>query len=157
VDDELGARLAEWAADARADEAVAERRRHRWLSQLAAEEATLRDVLRGSVVVRVRGGGGRSGVVTAVGSDFVVVDHAALIPLAAVVAVRPLESGAVGARLELSFEHALARLVEDRPRLRIEVDGGEPVVGDLGTVGTDVVQVDGVYVPLAAISAVTLL
>lgn len=150
-------RLAAWDAGVRRGQA-------RWLHQLAEESGSLAGVAldlaeqgASGVVTLVGGAGRRAGVVTSVGADFLVVDSA-LIPFAAVaslqaaVAVAGNRSGGDG----IAFAAALARLAGERPRVRVLLDGGESVVGDLAVVGTDVLRVDTTWVPMAGVRALVL-
>ncbi|HEV7888250.1 MAG TPA: hypothetical protein VGO92_11890 [Acidimicrobiales bacterium] len=181
MDDELADRLTEWAAEARAADAAAERARRRWLEQQAAEDVSLDGMLldlaerRSSAAVVLRNGSTRVGVVAAVGSDFVALrgeggegGDTTLIPLAAVSLVRTPEAVAGAGREEaagegLALAHALARLAGERPRVRVEALGGAALTGELAAAGGDVVVVglDGgdrasACVPLAALCALTL-
>lgn len=175
--DELGRRLAEWAAD----EAAAERSRGRWLAQQAAEDVAWPAVLvdlaerRAHVSVALTAAGSLQGAVTAVGADFLVLDtlagESALIPFAAVSALRPepgvrvagstrpagLDHGAA-----LSLATTLIRLAGERPRVRL-LTAASPVAGVLRAAGPDVLVIaleddarSTAYVPAGAVAAVLL-
>jgi hypothetical protein len=163
--------LARFAADVRAEGAVDARRRERWLRHQAAEEASLvatcwnlAEV--GAVVsVTLRSGRARTGSLRVIGADFVVmVDPAGrehLMPLAAVTALGPLgpegERAGTAARERAEGEptgrprragarlaEVLAALAGDRALVRLHADGlARPVVGELHSVGRDVLVVDG--------------
>ena len=174
--------LARWTADARVDEAARSRTRERWLRQQAVEDAHFAGVAldlaeRGvGVVVRTTTGRSLHGRIVAVARDFCVVrpegGTATFVALAAVASVRPdpaeratEASSARPAPVDASLADVLARLVGDRPRVRMVVEGGgEAVTGDLRAVGADVatVRLDGapgttVYVHLRALRELTLL
>lgn len=176
--DGLAARLDRWAADARIDEAAQRRTRERWLRQQAAEGGrfvgVLADVAERGLAVNVHVPGGRrhSGVVRAVGHDFLMLRSGpaeVLVALKAVrsVRVRPGEAVTVGDRsiaTPLRLADALGGLAGERARvLVITGDGGDIVAGTLQSVGHDVVVVrtEGdppapVYLPLGAVTEVVL-
>lgn len=170
--DELGARLAEWSADARLADAVAERSRRRWLEQQAVEDASLRGVLRdlaerrADVAVSLVHGAAKSGRITSAGADFLALDESTLVPLHAVAAVRAVRvagADAVGGE-GLGLAAVLGRLAGERPAVHVETADGGRVTGVLHAAGGDVVVVavehderPAAYVPLAAVAAVTLL
>lgn len=149
------ASLDRWAADARADEAVAARTRERWLAQQATEEATFAGTLVAlaerveRVVLLLAGGARRTGVVTAVGDDFCEVQdrgRTVLVALDAVASVQLHErrgpasgSSAPGDRRLLG---ALALRCGDRPRVQVVTRTGEAVGGTLTAVGEDVITLD---------------
>jgi len=184
VDDDLAARLAEWTADARAADAAAERARQRWLEQQAAEDVSLEGVVRAlaerraDVAITLRNGSTRHGRLTAVGADFAVLstDKAdgptTLLPFAAIAVLRAGAGPAVmggpaddDAAPGLTLAAALARLVGDRPPVRIDGNAG-PVVGELVAAagGVVVVRLDAevpggrptAYVPIGAVVSLTL-
>lgn len=177
--------LERWAADARAREAADARVRERWLRAQAEEEASLAGVLlalaeRGETVVLTTVAGRRHrGVVTGVGVDFAALEAAGglttLLVLGGLGDARVVEAGtraraaaapatterrpgALGVRLA----DVLAQAAGQRPRVAVQA-GAASVVGDLRSVGTDVVTVrtDGeagvVYVALASVSEVSFL
>lgn len=172
--------LERWAADARARDAAEARVRERWLRSQAEEEASLAGVLlafaerRVAVVVATTAGRRLPGVVTGVGVDFAAIQSPggtlSLVALDSVADVRAVEdgarstpvattpSGALGVRLA----DVLAQAAGQRPRISVQA-GATSVVGDLRTVGSDVltVRTDGaagvVYVGLASMSEVSFL
>jgi hypothetical protein len=174
--DELGRRLAEWAAD----EAASERSRRRWLEQQAAEDVSWPAVLvdlaerRAHVSVALGSAAGVHGPVTAVGADFFVLDAAlgaTLVPFAAVTSLQPQPGVRVtgaprpdtGAPPALTLATTLARLAGERPRVRLLLPGPSSVSGSLKAVGPDVIVVgleddarSTAYVPLSAAAAVVL-
>jgi hypothetical protein len=175
--EDLSTRLARWAADARADDAVAARARQQWLRRQAEEDATTAGLLvdlaeRGEPVsLALRGGRECRGVVVTVGTDFCAVrrpsDDDALVPFAALAAIRvdgtrtAMTARRSGVVLRLS--DALAALVPERPDILVATDGNEPWRGELRAVGWDVLsmRVDelgprSLHVPLAAIVEVVL-
>jgi hypothetical protein len=170
------ARLEQWVADARVDEAARARSRERWLREVAEQEATLTGVLadlaeRRSPVTLEVGGRRLHGTVAAIGADFVAVHLATgadvLLALRALGVVRtaPAVGDAVGDRMvatELRLADVLGELAADHDRVRLVTISGETVSGRLRSVGLDVVAVrtDGerhgaAYVPIAAITEVT--
>jgi hypothetical protein len=175
---DLVARLERWVADARADGAVAERTRERWLRQVADESATYAGVLvdlaeRGTpVAVHTAGGRRHRGVVAGVGTDFVALraasGHDVLLAFSGIAAVRVDGGGApVGDRVvdvEMGLAEALAAIAGARPRVLVVTSAdGEGLAGELRAVGRDVVtlRLDGAdrspaYVAIASIAEVTL-
>lgn len=173
--------LARWTADSRASDAAGARVRERWLRQQAVEDARfagmLLDLAEQGAGVRVSTTAGRSlqGRIAAVAGDFCVVRHdggmATLVSLRAVTTVRPepgYRSGeADSSRLPppaLGLAEVLARLAPERPRVRIIVEGGEPLAGELRSVGADIatLRLEGdppgmVYLQLDSVREVTLL
>jgi hypothetical protein len=174
--DELGRRLAEWAAD----EAASERSRRRWLEQQAAEDVSWAAVLvdlaerRAHVSVTLGSAAVVQGPLTAVGADFFVLDStlgATLVGFGAVTSLQPSpgvhvtgaarpETAAVPA---LTVATTLARLAGERPRVRLLLPGPSSVSGTLKGMGPDVVVVgvddearSTAYVPVAALAAVVL-
>jgi hypothetical protein len=179
-----------WAAAARATDAADGRVRERGLRRQAQEEAafvgTLLDLVeRGrSVVVVTAGGRQLVGRLEALGADFVALrtgGRTTLVALDAVGAVRPVRpepgtaqggwatpaaegrAGGPPAASTTRVADVLAHAVERRPRIQVHV-GPVPVVGELRSVGTDVisVEVDGdppalTYVRLASVSEISLL
>jgi hypothetical protein len=172
--------LERWAAGARAQEAAEARVRERWLRQAAEEEASfaglLVDLAEDGRPVSITTVTGRRhhGPIAAVGSDFVAVDgpenRLVLVHLAAVAEVRPgtgkrsqPATGGRGAGADgVTMAEVLAQAVATRPRVAA-VLGSVTVVGELRSVGTDVltVRTDGEppglsYVTLASVSEVSL-
>ena len=177
--------LERWAADARAREAAGARSRERWLRAQAEEEATLAGVLtrlaeRGdTVVVTTVAGRRHRGAVSGVGTDFVALAGPAgtttLVTLAGLVAARVVDDG-VGPRpwapatgeggpdgaLGVRLADVLAQAAGQRPRVAVQA-GAAAIVGDLRSVGADVVTVrpDGgaglTYVGLASVSEISFL
>lgn len=177
--------LERWAADARAREAADARVRERWLRAQAEEEASLAGVLlalaeRGeTVVVTTVAGRRHRGVVTGVGLDFAALQAPAgvttLVTLAGLGDTRVVEEGTrvraapsaaasdgAGGALGVRLADVLAQAAGQRPRVAVQA-GAASVVGDLRSVGTDVVSIraDGeaglVYVALASVSEVSFL
>jgi hypothetical protein len=176
---DLLGRLARWAREAAADEAVAARARERWLRRAAEEGATFAGVLldlaeRGSpVLVAGRAGRRHRGAVAAVGADFVGLRLAdggqVLLAVAGVASVRaePRAAPAAGDRpveVDIGLAEALAAVAEDRPRvLVVTLADADGLAGELRSVGRDVLvlRLDGparatAYVPLAAVVEVRL-
>lgn len=182
MDDEFLRALETVVRDAAAAEAARERSQERTLRSIAAAEGTLVGVLLDlaersvRVVVRV-GASGRSprGHVLAIARDAVVLRDGrkppVVVALAAVVSVRPQPygadldaSGARPAPLDLSLSALLAGFAASRPRVQVVAGDDEPVVGELRSVGADVltVRLDGdrglaVHVHLPAVQEVVLL
>jgi hypothetical protein len=176
---DLTRRLADFAADARADVAASARAREGFLRRTAPEEATFAGVLvdlaeRGSPVLVVGANGRRHrGVLRTVGRDFAGLrtpdGRDVLLAHHGIASVRPdgrapEAAGDRSVSSPLGLAEALAVLAEDRPRvLVVTVPGDEGLAGTLGSVGRDVVAVllDGAdrrtaYVAVAAIAEVTL-
>lgn len=172
--------LERWAADARAREMADARVRERWLRAQAEEESSLAGVLlalaerREAVVLTTVGGRRHRGVVAGVGRDFAALETPAgpttLVTLAAVGDVRvvregpparPAPSGAAG-EFGVGLADVLAQAAGQRPRVSVQA-GAAAVVGDLRSVGSDVltVRADGdagvVYMALASLSEVSFL
>ncbi len=170
--------LARWTASGAVDQAAVERARQRWLQQQIGESATLAGALADHaeagrrVAVSTLSGRRTSGVVTAVGVDFVVIREANLgevmIPLTRLAVVRsaPGEAEAVGdqtPRYEMVMAHALAQLAIERPSVLVAA-GNEAVRGELQTVGSDVCTVlvngpqrNSVHIAFVAIDHVVIL
>jgi hypothetical protein len=146
--------------DARAAERSEARGQERSLRHVAEESARLAGTLvdlaeRGSgVTVRTATGRSHHGPVRLVATDFCVVGSESgdvWIALAAVTTVRPHPGerhvAATGSRptVDLLLLEALSRVAPERPRLSIVLSGGESVVGQLRSVGTDLltVRLDG--------------
>ncbi len=181
-DDAAQTALARWSAEAQVAEAVARRRRASWLARQAAADADLAGVATAlgernrPVLVGLVSGRRHRGRITAVGADFIelATDQGPVwVGLAALSWVRaptgdPIASGPPGRerggggapRIDLVDE--LAELAEERARVALYARvGGEPVVGELVTVGRDVLTVrdDGgglIYVALASVAEVSL-
>jgi len=168
-------RLAEWAAEARVEDAVDHRRRAAWLRRQMAEEATLSGVLTDlaehgrAVVIQLSTGARHRGRITRVGRDVVGLatgdGRLRLVRLGAVVAVRP-QPGAVpvagvgGLDAPTSLHRELSRIHQDLERVSITVDGGDAVIGVVDSLGHDVITVaaDGggqVYLPLYSVVEVS--
>jgi hypothetical protein len=168
--------LERWIAEGAVDEAARARARRGWLREQAAASTTFVAVLadlvdRGRpVLVQSTTGSRHRGRIAALGADFVALttDHGALVLVAhhAIAAVRS-EPGDPPMRsmrspdLGLSLAQILAELGEERPRVAIATDGSNQIMGELVSVGVDVVTVrlDGdaratVYVPLGAVCEV---
>lgn len=175
----FASRLDRWVADARADDAAAQRARERWLRSVAEQEATFTGVLldlaerSAGIAVTTTAGRRLVGAVEAIGADFVALRVAAgrqvLVALAAISVIRtaPSVEDTVGDRVvtaELTLAEALAGLAADGARvLVVSPAGAESVAGTLRSVGQDVVVLRtdaepaaSAYVPLAAISEVVL-
>lgn len=147
--------------DARAEERGASRRRERFLLQAATEGArmvgTLVDLAETARPVVVRTSPGRilQGVVRLVAADFCVLATGqsgdVWISLSAITTVRPGDGGrhgpAIGDRpaVDLLLVEALGRVVPERPRVSMVLDGGDSVSGELRSVGEDVasLRLDG--------------
>lgn len=175
--------LERWAADARVDEAAAERARAGWVRRQGEEEATLAGLLvdvaeSGTpVAVDVAGAGRLTGRVLHVGADHVglALDHGpeAVVVLDALgwVVPRPgsgpttSASRPVGARSagRHGLGDALAGLAADRPRVQLHLRQGDARTGRLVAVGADVVTLGldadagTVHAPLAAVTVVVVL
>lgn len=179
----LTARLAEFVAEARAEEAAGSRSREAFLRRSAAEEGSFAGVLvdlaeRGDPVLVTAAGGRRlRGHLVAVGSDFVALrtgdGREVLLAHRGIASVTTEErvSATAGDRpvvLPIGLAEALAVLAEDRPRVLVvtlvATDGADRgVAGELRAVGRDVVvlRLEGVgqraaYVPMANVAEVSL-
>lgn len=178
--DALLADLARWSSEQQVDEAVRARTRERWMRQRAGEEASfsglLLDLAEQAIPVVLRTTTGRShrGPIVAVGQDFLALSapgsRAVFVSTGAIASIRPEpgtrvgdapsgRSGAVPSRLV----DVLLGLSADRPRVQIHA-GGEPVAGELRSVGIDVVSVlldtrppASVYLRLDSVAEVSLL
>jgi hypothetical protein len=165
--------LEELLADARADEAAAERQRRRRLQQLGEEEATLVGLLvdlaeRGvEVSAETAASGVHRGVLRMVATDFCIIGTGSgevWITYRGLSSVRPhpreQHVAATGTRpaTDLSMAEALARVASDRSRIRLVTEGGQRLGGELRSVGVDVltIKLDGpaaglAYVPVSSI------
>ncbi len=175
----FASRLDRWVADARADDAAAQRSRERWLRSVAEQEATfagvLLDLAERSAAVAVTTTAGRRivGALEAIGADFVALrvapGHEVLVALGAISVIRtaPSVEATVGDRVvtaELTLADALAGLAAERERvLIVGPAGADSVAGTLRSVGRDVVvlRTDAepavtAYVPVTAISEVVI-
>lgn len=175
----FSARLERWVAEARVDDAAAQRSRERWLREVAEQEATLAGVLadlaerRTAVAVRTSAGRQHHGTIQVIGVDFVALRLASgtevLLAVRGLGVVRtaPAVDAALGDRAvatELRLADVLAELAAERERvLLVTTSGGDAVAGVLRSVGQDVVvlRTDAerpgtAYVPLAAIGEVAI-
>ncbi|HEX2272446.1 MAG TPA: hypothetical protein VHG90_01060 [Acidimicrobiales bacterium] len=174
-----------WAAEARARDAVDARVRERWLRRQAEEDATFAEALldlaeRGvAVVVTTTTNRRHIGPVEAVGADFVALRAAggrtAVVALGAVAVVsaagpgdglaRTAGGGDGGRRREVTVGLAEVLAHAAAQHLRVQVHAGDAgVVGELRSVGTDVISVhtDGsppatAYLRLPSVSDVSFL
>lgn len=165
-------------ADARIDEAVLQRTRARWMSEVADHDAHLGGVLlelgerRAVVAIRLQGGRSASGRIEVVGADFVAMrttQGVVLVPHRAISLVRPARSdgevvGDQPLATDVRLLEVLQELAADRETVRLAlVDGGEVVAGVLRRVGIDVVAIRTasdppatVHVPVGAVAEVAL-
>lgn len=165
------------AAETRADDAAASRRRTAWLARQAEEEATLAGVLADladrdrAVVIHSLSGRIHRGWIRAVGRDFLALGGSngadTLIRTDAVASVRGQQGDdvATGDRtliVDATLAAMLGSLGPLRPRVLVVTGAAvEPVVGELRFVGADVaaLRLDGggapAYVPLGAITELT--
>lgn len=159
--------------EARTDLANESRERQRVLRQVQRESATFAGTLldlaeqRAPVSVRTTTGATITGTVDLVGTDVVQVGGTWL-RATAVGAVRSIGTGAAtGDRSPddggETFQGVLERLAEDRHRVALLVDGGEPLRGELVAVGEDVLtlRLEGdsravAYVPTTTVAGVRL-
>jgi hypothetical protein len=173
-DAELG-RLGRWAAEARVERAVDERRRAAWLGRQPEERTDLAALLVAlaersrPVVVEMVDGRRHRGSLTAVGRDVVELhtDQGTilLVALAAIASVRvsgPELGDVTSASTPATHLAAeLARWAEDRPRVHaVTVGASAPIRGTLVAAGPHLVAVrldggDVAYVPLAALAEVS--
>ena len=172
-------RLGAWAAEARADEAVASRAREAFLLRIASEDATFAGVVldlaeRGAPVLVTSGGARRHrGTVVAVGTDFCAIRTAdgrlVFIANRGIVSVRPdgrapATTGDRPVHVTVGLVEALAVAAEERPRVLVTLSGDDQgLAGELRSVGRDVIQLrlDGAdrptaYVPLPNVVEVTI-
>ncbi len=180
-DDSTQAALARWAAEAQVADAVTRRRRAAWLARQAAADAHLVGVAtalgeRGRpVLVGLVSGRRHRGRITVVGRDFIELateQGGVWLVLAALAWVRaptgdpiasgpPGRDGRPGAHAGVELVGELAELAADRTRVAVFARmSDEPVVGELVTVGRDVLTVrdDGgglIYVALASVAEVS--
>lgn len=159
--------------EARTDLANESRERQRVLEQVQRESATFVGTLldlaerQAPVSVRTAVGTTITGTVDLVGADVVQVGGTWL-RTDAVTAVRATATGpATGDRApedgDITFQGVLERLAEDRHRVALHVDDGEPLRGELVAVGQDVLtlRLEGAdravaYVPVAEVAGVRL-
>ncbi len=153
----FSARLHAWLADAVVEGSAGARARERWLRAAAEADATFLGVLvdlaerRAGVSVSTEGDRRHHGRIDVLGADFVALGLASgtevLLALAAVTAVRtaPLVDATLGEQMvttELRLGDVLGELAAERSRvLLVPRGGGEPVGGELRSVGQDVVTV----------------
>lgn len=172
-------RLDRWVAEARINEAALQRSREHWLREAAQQEATLAGVLadlaerRIPLTVHTSGGRRHHGIIRVIGTDFVALGLRSgadvLLAIAAIGVVRtaPAVEPTVGDRMlatRLRLADVLAQLAADRERvLLVTREGDDAVAGQLRSVGHDVavLRTDAerpatAYVPLDAISEVTI-
>ena len=175
--DPFNALLAMMAND-RADEAVSSRARQRWLRTQADEEARFSGVLldlaerHGLVALRTSDGRQRRARIRGIGADFVALESSdgqrSLLRLDAVIAVtgtgdHDLPSGDRSITSTIDLVTALAGLVMDRTDVVLRPGAGEPLSGELRSVGFDVARLrtespaQTVAVNLASIAEVVLL
>jgi hypothetical protein len=176
----LGARLEQWAADARIDHSARRRMRERWLRQQAEEEGHLigavTDLGERAVPTSVHTLSGRvhHGRIRFVGRDFLAIagepSGEVFVALDAVASVRsrPGRPATIGDRTvstRLHLAEVLAGLAAQRERvLLVTGHHASAIAGTLLAIGHDVVtlRLEGAdhagtaYVPLAAISEVIL-
>ena len=166
-----------WAAEERVARAVDERRRIAWLGRQPDRGATLAGLLVAvaersrPVVVEMVDGRRHRGSPTVVGRDMVELRTDAgtvvLLALAAIGSVRVTEPdlgdlASSGPAPSTHLAAELARLAEDRPRVRmVTVGRADPLTGTLVAAGPHLVVVrleggDVAYVPLAALAEVSL-
>lgn len=172
--------LVELLDEGRAHEEAMARARGRTLDRMAEEGARLAGTLvdlaerRSGVALRTESGRTHLGVIVTVGADHLRLradsGSEPLVRLSAVVAVR-LRPGehrppATGERAPADDQRLLevmGRMVDERPRVKLVVRGGEAFAGRLRSVGADVVSIDldgegglGCYVAGSAITEVWL-
>jgi hypothetical protein len=151
--------LAELLDRARAERAAAGRRRQRSLARQATESATLAGALldlaeqRRSVRVTLMGGRSHSGVLAAVGEDFIVLEGSrgsrVAVATRAVVAVGDVGQGflvaATGDRQldAVRLVDVVAELADGAGPVLIGTTGSPPFAGEVVAVGVDVVLVRG--------------
>ena len=161
-----------WLADARSDEAARSRSRKRWLSQQAAESATLVGALADladagrEVVLATRAGSEHRARVAAVGRDVVRLRTDAgtvLVPLTAVTVVHagpaaPVPSDDRPPPSAVTLLAALEQLRDDEADVVVRTGDGRSITGRLEAVGVDVATVRSgsapgalAYVPLDAL------
>jgi hypothetical protein len=157
---------------ARLADARGEAERRSLLAGVATESATFVGALvdlgesAAPVSVRTRAGRLHVGSIVLVGLDFAVVEGAGgqlWCPLSAIAGVRVVAGSppATGARVgtDLGLADALALLVEDHPRVVLELSSGEAVAGVLLAVGVDVLTLrseggDVLYVPSVSLGGI---
>ncbi|MFN0092784.1 MAG: hypothetical protein ACKVWR_21325 [Acidimicrobiales bacterium] len=175
------AAAARFAAEARIDDAVARRRRERWLRAAAQEEATFADLCAdlaesaAVVTVRTAAGGAHHGVVVQAGADCMTIRSAGRLVTVALRAVTAIAGAATGSPeapqgrrpgLEAAgsggpgaFAAALGAHAGARATLRLVTDDGEAFLGELEALGQDVATLrpEGrrdrvIYVRLASVA-----
>lgn len=153
---DLADALARFAADARVDQQVAERRRAHWRARQAEEATTFAGLLANlaeigqPIVLRDRSGGTHRGVLAVVGTDAVALTQPgrrlSLVALDHIVGL----DGAQGQSLRgdrpvegerPSLRHLLAELAQDQPDVALTLAGNTTLHGRLLWVGEDVAAV----------------
>lgn len=148
--------LSRWSAESSTSEAATARSRERWLRTRGEEEATLTGVLvdlcerRAPVVLHTSAGRSHAGRPLAVGDDFVVLGRerstsATVVPLRSVSSARtlpgdqaPPPTGRREPPSGTSFAALVGAMAGDRRHVRIVLEGGEQIVGELRAAGADV-------------------
>jgi len=164
-----------WAGDERARAAADARARERWLRQQAVEAADLHGLLldlaeqAAPVVIALSNGRRHQGTIVGVGVDVATIDGPAgprvHVAIGAITSVRaaagsPRRSDRASSRAAPRtgrLAHLLAAEAGHQPRVLLGLVGGETVSGELRSVGTDVLLMQGdgeaglVYVRLASV------
>jgi hypothetical protein len=163
-------RLDAWAAEVRADEAVASRAREAFLRRTAGEDATFAGIVldlaeRGAPVLITVGRRRHRGTVGTVGSDFCALrtpeGRLVFVAFGGIASVRPegrapAAGGDRPVRVGAGLVEALAVVAEDRPRVLVTLAGDDQgLAGTLRSVGRDllVLQLDGADRPMAYLPA----
>jgi hypothetical protein len=172
-------RLDRWVAELRSNDAAAARMRERWLLTQAQESSTFLGVLMdlgeqgATVMIDGRGGRRHRGTIDAVANDFCGLRTQSgrdiLLTYSGIASVRPerrstAPTGDRDIKLPATLDEALAKLVEDRPRvLVVTLANAEGVAGELQSVGRDVLtlRLDGdppvpAYVAISAVAELSL-
>lgn len=170
--------LARWTSEGAVDRAAAERSRESWLRLQSSESAGITDVLgnhaeaRRRVAASTLGGRRTSGMVCAIGVDFVIIREDNLgdvvIPTHRLAIIRAApgddDSGPDRPlRFDLTMAHALAELAVDRPPV-LAAAGNEAARGTLQSVAVDFITVStndprrtSIHVAMAAIDHLVVL